>query len=746
MSTNFLYLDFETRAKVDLEQVGTDNYARQAEILMLGWAINQRKVQIWFPSDPMPAELEAALSDPNFVIVGWYTTFERLILKYVLNREIPIERFRDAMILARHISLPGKLESVCDILKIGKDEAKIKDGKRLIDLFCYDNGETGQETLYGVSNGYNHPRMFPTEWRLFVEYCIRDVEIERTLWEKLSKLSFPEEMWEDWFFDQYMNDVGLPFNAVRAKKALGLAVRFKEEARATLNQMTGLENANSRTQLLPWLEARGYSWGSLLKTYVEMELKNPDSKLTPEARAVLLLRQKSAQNSFKKIEKMLAQVSPDGRIRCQFMFMGASRTGRWSAGGVQVMNMPRPIKAVKKAKPEHIFDLIDREAYDEIMKEFDNSTLPFVSSCIRMLFEAPEEYDMAVCDLSSIEYGVVGWLARCRAITNCLKLKRDAYLDFAPNLFPDKHYTYEWLKEQYDLGNAEVEAIRQLAKPPVLGGGFGLGGGDYIVNEFGDTIRNGLFGYALNVCGVDMSKEMAHEAIKVYRRVNFEVVQLWADMENAFKWVLRHGGSITVGEVTWDRYAKEWVRVLTWDRYAKDWVRVPENFTGAKVTFSKVHSKNIGNIVRMRLPSGRYLHYLNARIEKETVKGMDNEAWERDIIYYDGIEHSATEAEDGSISKKAMSWGKTKTYGGKLTENAVQAIARDILVNGCHLARAVGFQIFGVFHDEMATLVRKTFDSPTLEDLRACMSTPPTWGPTMILDAAGYVGKFYKKG
>ena len=49
--------------------------------------------------------------------------------------------------------------------------------------------------------------------------------------------------------------------------------------------------------------------------------------------------------------------------------------------------MPRPIKAIKKADPAYIFDLIDREAYDEIIAKFDGSTLPFVASIIRMMFE-----------------------------------------------------------------------------------------------------------------------------------------------------------------------------------------------------------------------------------------------------------------------------------------------------------------------------------------------------------------------
>ena len=733
---NILFADFETRCRLDLSVVGLDNYVRQAESLMLGWAINDRKVRIWLPmSEKMPAELEDAVLNPDFLVVSWYAQFERLIFRHCHKVEIPIPRFRDPMIYARHMSMPGKLDSVCEILKIGKDEAKIKDGDRLIKLFSIPNGQEGQETLYGVSKGFNLPEEHPQDWKRFQEYCIRDTEIERKIFHLLEKFTFPEEQWADWHRDQRMNERGMPFNSVRAKKALGLAVRYKEESKKELNKMTGLANANSTQQLLPWLDARGYAWGSMEKKYVDTELANPHSKLTPEARAVLELRRKSSQNSYKKLEKMLNLVSPDGRIRFQFAYMGAARTGRWSAYGAQVMNMPRPIKAIKKMDAAQIFDLIDREAYDEILKKFDNSVLPFVASVIRMMFEAPPDKKMVVCDLSSIEYGVVGWLARGRAIMECLRLKRDAYIDFVPHLYPDRGYTYESVMA---LAAEIRDVLRQQAKAPVLGGGFGLGGGELVVNQFGDTVRTGMWGYALNVCGVDMSKELAHAAVRAYRKVNHEVVQLWADMENAFKWVLKHGGKITVGEVTWDKQEREWIPVSG-------------NFTGAKITFSRVQSKACGNIIRMRLPSGRYLHYLNAHIEEEQFTWTNKDTGRKEtgtseVLYYAGIEHSQTEDEEGAIAKKSHKWGKTKTYGGKLTENAVQAIARDVLVHGTALAEEMLFEIFGLFHDEMATLVMNSWDAPTLNDLRFCMSESPAWAPTMILGAEGYTGQYYKKG
>lgn len=345
---------------------------------------------------------------------------------------------------------------------------------------------------------------------------------------------------------------------------------------------------------------------------------------------------------------------------------------------------------------------------------------------------------MIVCDLSAIEHRVVGWLARSQGILDVHRAKRETYLDFAVRLYHTKNLNYDDLFARYQAGDPEVKELRQQSKPPVLGCGFGLGGGELIVNEFGDEVWSGLKGYAQNVCGVDMPRELAHEAVKIYRDAYPEVPQFWTDMDAAFKWVLKNGKYISVGKVGWDKQAR-------------DWYMVPENKEGAYITFSRVQSNSVGTIIRMRLPSGRYLHYLNARIEEEEFTYTDKKTGKKrtatgEVIYYDGVEHSATTDEDGSVAKRAHKWGKTKTYGGKLCENAVQAVARDILAHAARLAADMGFQIWGLFHDEIATLVDDTWDAPTLEDLRYCMSQPPAWGPTMLLDAAGYTGSYYRKG
>ena len=49
----FLYLDFETRSPVDIKESGLENYARNAEVLMLGWALNDGPVRLWLPGDEL---------------------------------------------------------------------------------------------------------------------------------------------------------------------------------------------------------------------------------------------------------------------------------------------------------------------------------------------------------------------------------------------------------------------------------------------------------------------------------------------------------------------------------------------------------------------------------------------------------------------------------------------------------------------------------------------------------------------
>jgi len=123
------------------------------------------------------------------------------------------------------------------------------------------------------------------------------------------------------------------------------------------------------------------------------------------------------------------------------------------------------------------------------------------------------------------------------------------------------------------------------------------------------------------------------------------------------------------------------------------------------------------------LPSGRELYYVQPQIIHEIIKYN---------IYYKGLD-----------DKKK--WGLIDTYGGKLVENIVQAIARDALVAAMHRLDENGFDIALHVHDEIAAQIPIKNAETRLEKMIKLMSAPLPWAPGLILTAEGYLTSFYKK-
>lgn len=743
--------------------MGLDNYSRHesTQILMLAWAFDHEDVDIWFPHlGPPPERLVKGMRNPKIKKVAWSASFEHNITKHKLGRQyptadgqhwfVPLNEWRDPIVLAHNLSLPGYLEDVANILKM--EQRKDQRGDELKKMFCGPVSKGGEQTLFGIA-----PPLFrdwesrPKEWAEFAEYCKQDVRAERDLWYRMLKVPLPERDWDGWVLDQKINEYGMPGRRDLAQKALRIALRYIQDQRALLKTMTGLENPNSDSQFKGWITPLGYSWNSLRKEYVQAELDNKESKLTPEARAALIVRREARKSSYTKLERFLSVLcTVDDRLRYQFKYMAAARTGRWSGGDVQVQNLPRGEKAVKK-NLKRALRLLEAEDYDTIKKEFYDDAKPkdrvtplaFVITLLRSMFQAKPGKKIVVADLNAIENRALGWVAGCWDILEVFALGRCPYMSFGSRMFKIPYE--DWIVIEPDgkhkPKDEHFEELRQQSKPAVLGAGYGLGGGKLKKNEYGDEVRGGLWGYAKNVCGVDISQEFAANSVKMFREAYPEVVQLWTDLEEAFKQVLKKGGCIEVGNVTWDSKRKEWVDHPTLKH---------EHFKDGNhcvIKFRRKKMESGGWLMRMELPSGRGLHYLNCTLEEEkrTSEKTGNE-YTVEQIYYDGIEHSATTDASGQQAKKNHVWGRTKTYGGKLTENAVQAISRDILLNGMFEADAMGFNIFGLFHDELANEVDDTFDGLTVKDLVWCMSEVPEWAPGLLLGAEGYEGKWYKKG
>lgn len=686
------HLDFETRSVADLSVVGLSNYAADptTAILCAAYAEGDGPVRIWQPhlEPSMPAELQEAIDDPWTSIAAWNSPFERHITKYVQKMDKPTSEWVDPSIQARYLSMPGSLEDAGKILGLGADEAKLKDGKRLLKMFSEPQSLGGEQTLFGMSEPtFRDWSTDPADWQLLLEYCIRDVEAERTIMRKMVGFPLPQQEIENWALDAKINEAGLPTDLALVSGAGVIVERAQRELLAKLKDLTGLENPNSNEQVLGFLNGQGYTFGSLGKPFVARAMAG-ECELTDLAKEVIEIRQQTSKSSVKKYMAISQMVSPDGRLRNQFSFGGAARTFRWASRGINLQNLPRPVKAVEK-RMDMALDLVRRADYDAIVKEFQNP-LDVVTSTLRSSFAAPDGHKLIIADLNAIENRVVGYAARCQAILDVFYQGRDPYLDFASALYA---IPYEQLLAEYQAGDSSK---RTYAKPATLAAAYRMSGGEELTDKNGDKYLTGLLGYA-KAMGVVMTKADADRAVKLFRSTYPEVCQFWYDLEEAAASAIRTPGQLyEVGPVAFECAGK--------------------------------------TVLRLILPSGRAMHYIEPRVVVEQAETKTGRRYEKDRIYHK------------SKDQKTKVWAETDIHGGVFCENISQSIARDVLANGMRLADEAGFPIILHVHDEIGAMVPE--DSPlTVELLCQLMSTPVPWaGDKLPLSAAGFESKVYRKG
>lgn len=134
-----------------------------------------------------------------------------------------------------------------------------------------------------------------------------------------------------------------------------------------------------------------------------------------------------------------------------------------------------------------------------------------------------------------------------------------------------------------------------------------------------------------------------------------------------------------------------------------------------------------GTDLMMRLPSGRRLYYHRARVTEKT---WPDGGTTPQITYF-------------GVDAGKVGW--LNTYGGKLCENATQAIARDILADATVRAHAEGYGLVMTIHDELVS-EEPIGNGRTVEGLCQLMADTPAWARGIPIKAAGFSGFFYRKG
>ena len=399
-----LSCDLETYSSVNLAKSGVYRYAESPdfEVLLFGYSADGEPVRVvdLASGEALPQEIIAALEDEAVTKWAFNAQFERVclsrLLGYPAGEYLDPGSWRCTMVWSAYMGLPLSLEGAGAVL--GLDRQKLREGKDLIKLFCTPCAPT-------KANGgrtRNLPRHLPEKWERFKAYNIRDVEVERSIQEKLARFPVPESVWDEYHIDQEINDRGVSIDRKLVREAIRMDAQSNAELTAAMKRLTALDNPNSVQQMKQWLWDNGLETETLGKKAVAEMLKTAPAEL----REVLTLRQQLAKSSVKKYQAMESAVCSDGRARGMFQFYGAARTGRWAGRLIQMQNLPQ----------NHLSDLRDarelvRSGNFAAVKMLYEDVPDTLSQLIRTAFIPRDGDKFIVSDFSAIEARVIAWYA-----------------------------------------------------------------------------------------------------------------------------------------------------------------------------------------------------------------------------------------------------------------------------------------------------------------------------------------------
>ncbi len=513
---NTIMLDVETYSSYDLTKCGVYRYveAPDFEILLCAVSINGKEPVVYdlANGEELPEKIKFALQDEAVIKTAYNCNFERICFSRFLDLPtgtyLSPRGWKDTMILALYNGLPRALKQVGEVLKL--DKQKLEEGKDLIRYFCVPC----KPTKVNGGRTRNLPMHAKDKWEMMKKYNKRDVETEMEIEDRLAKYQPPEHVWEEFYIDQKINDLGVMVDTRLLQSAIEFDTKNSSEISASMKGLTALENPNSVLQLKGWLAKNGLDVESLGKKELEKYLV--DYKGTDIGK-LLELRKMLAKSSIKKYYAMKEAKCEDDRVRGMFMFYGA-RTGRWISRTIQLQNLRRnDLVDLDDAR-----DLVRNSDFKAIETLYDD-TSDILSQLVRTAFIAKPGRKFVVADFSAIECRVVAWLAEEKWVLDAFINGEDIYCATAEKMFhvPVKKHGV----------NSE---LRQKGKGCVLGCSFGGG-----VNAM----------IAMGALESGMKEEELKPLVDSWRKANPHIVKFWNDVDKAIKHCIKNKGSQVVGKI-----------------------------------------------------------------------------------------------------------------------------------------------------------------------------------------------------
>lgn len=697
-----------SNGKKGLGIVGAAVYSTHptADVLSLAYDLKDGNgPRIWRPGMLPPVRLFAHIAAGG-LLEAWNSGFEHWIWNHVCVPKygwppLPQAQLRCAMAKARAHALPGALEKAGEVL--GATQQKDPRGTRLLQKFSVPRNPTK-----GNPSRRNPPVDSDPDTQALLDYNLQDIVAEAEASSRCPDLEGEELAY--WLADQRINYRGVAIDAAGVSNCIAVIEQAHAAGNAELAALTGglVQRASEVAKLQAWLHMNGTALDSLDEDHVLAALERP---LPPVCRRALEIRAAIGSAAVKKTYAMRNQMAPGGRLHDLFSYH-AARTGRCTGNGPQPTNLPNSGPGVRlcacgrhygaglpvcpwcgatehaevewcPAAVEDALEVIAARDLTTLEWFFGQAQgLSIVSACLRGLFIAGPGHDLLCSDYSSIEAVVLAELAN---------------ETWRREVFQTHGRIYEISAAKITgipFDEAATHPRRKLGKVAELASGY----------------QGWIGGWKAFGADEFLSDEEIKQAILAWRAASLAIVELWGGQERNWRP---------------ERYGCEGAAINAIQFPGTEYpvMRLDGRHSGITYTAR-------GDALYCRLPSGRYLTYHRPRLR---------ESERRPGTLAIGYEGWNTNPKNGPVG-----WIRMDTWGGRLVENIVQAVARDILRHATLNLEAAGYPLVLHVYDEVVAEVPEGFGS--VEELESIMSTMPAWAAGWPVRAkGGWRGKRYRK-
>lgn len=561
-------------------------------------------------------------------------------------------------------------------------DKKLDTGKALIKYFSCPCKPT---KINGMRTR-NYPWDAPEKWEMYKEYNKYDVLSEREIYNILSKYEIPEFERNLYILDQHINDRGILIDMQLAKSAIAVDSEYTEALMAESKRITHLDNPNSVAQLKKWYCT---NYANFVDTHLTQ--KDKDYLATANGQFYDPENQSMAAEPIRMLLKLDAVKA--NKELCTVL-ENRQKLGRSSVKKYYTMiNCAMNDERVRGTFQFYGANRTGRWAGRLV--QLQNLSKNHTSD-----IDTPRELirnrDL---DAVSILYDDVSDILSQLVRTTFIAPKGKIYsvADFSAI----EARVVSWLADEewrmnvfrgdgkiYEAAgarmfNVPIESITKGSELRAKAKNAELALG-----------YQGSLGAMKRMGGDKMGmsdSEMMH-IVKLWRNANPNIVNLWYEIEKC---------------------AHEAVR------YHREVIGTPRNLVfNCDDTYFTI-----------KLPSGHTLYYYHPTFKEKLVGRKLSK-----LLYYEGL------------NQETKHWGQIDTYGGKLTENIVQAISRDLIGFAMMNLEKAGYDITMHVHDEAIAEVPDDGSAQTwLNNMIHIMSQAPDWASDLPLNAAGFTSKYYMK-